>query len=143
MRRTPPIRSGLLGISGAAAALLIGFTPSGATAATHATARQSHPIVATHTTEAPLLPCGTVEQERGSEYGHAKTLSSVDIRTGPMTSCPVVGKAHWYHPLRYYCTSGGWTYLRDAWSGKKGWANNEALSHRGAKEFCGFGLQHP
>jgi hypothetical protein len=142
MRGTPPIRSALLGIPGATAALLIGFTPSGATAAMQATAQQSHHTVATHTTEASLLPCGTVEQEKGSEYGHA-TLSPLNIRTGPMTSCPVVGKAHWYSLLRYYCTDGGWTYLRDIWNGKKGWADNESLSHRGAKESCGFGLQHP
>jgi uncharacterized protein YraI len=143
MRRTPPIRSALLGISGVTAALLIGFTPSGATAATHATAQQSHPTVATHTTGA-LLPCGTVEQETGSAYGYASP-SPLNIRNGPMTSCPVVTKAHWYHRLQYYCTYGGWTYLRDSWNGKKGWATNEALSHRGAKNFCGFGLQqhHP
>jgi hypothetical protein len=149
MRRIPPIRSALLGISGATAAMLIGFTPSGATAATHATAQQAHPIVTTHTTGAQsttgkaahLLPCGTVEGERGNQYGHA-VAAPLNIRNGPSYSCRVIGKAYSYERLRYYCTSDGWTYLRNMSRGTTGWAVNDYLSRNGSNEFCGFGLAH-
>ena len=91
--------------------------------------------------EAQALPCGTVEEERGNDNGYA-VMSPLNIRTGPKTSCPVVGKAYNYHRLRYYCTSDGWTYLRNTSAGIKGWAMNQYLSRNGSRQFCGFGLAH-
>jgi hypothetical protein len=147
MRYTPPIRSALLGISGAVAALLIGFTPSGASAATHAHAQQPRPIAATHTTGPQSitrkadksLPCGTVESTAKHKYGSVK-MYLVNIRSGPDYGCPVVGQANQYDPVEYYCGYGGWTYLNDLYTGVTGWMVDEALHAPGGKVFCGFGF---
>lgn len=143
MRYTPSIRSALLGLSAAIAVLLIGFTPSGATAATHANAQQPRSIAAVHPMTSPAsrqLPCGTVAQETGNDYGRAM-LTPLNLRNGPMASCRVTGKVYKLDPLRYFCTSGGWTYLRDTWRGFTGWTTNNVLSQHGSKRSCGNSSQ--
>ena len=143
MTYTPPIRSALLGVSGATAVLLIGFTPIGATAATQANAQQSRPIAATHTTKAQaqliagkaaLDPCGTTESTDSPLSGSIQSAlgsSQFNLRTGPSTSCTVIEVDSAGDPVQYYYHEGGWIYLTDETTGNIGWMTSAAILQSG------------
>lgn len=143
MRNRPTIRSAPLLMSAATAVALIGFTPSGATAATHPNT-QARPTAAAHSTgtqATQALPCGTVESESHYTLGSLK-MAPTNIRNGPSTTCRVIAKSYKFGPMKYYCSAQGWTYLRDLNLGVAGWVVNDALSDGGSKAFCGFGAVH-
>jgi uncharacterized protein YgiM (DUF1202 family) len=139
MTYTSLIRSALPGISVATAALLIGFTPSSATAATHANAQQSHPIAATHATDTQhtrttAISCGTDESTNNGQLAQIKSIipgfSSVNLRNGPSTSCPVIGTENVGDPITYYSQWMGWSWISDN-NGYQGWVANNAIDFTG------------
>jgi Bacterial SH3 domain len=147
MRLAPPIRPALVGIFGAAAVLLIGLTPAGAIAATHANAQQSRSIAAAHPagaqsaenepgwTQSRPLPCGTDEPQI-TVTGTGSVIFTANIRTGPRASCNIVGIADLGDPLNYFCSSNGWTFLEDTSTGSIGWVSNTILAGGGSTTPC-------
>jgi hypothetical protein len=140
MTYTSLIRSALPGISVATAALLIGFTPSSATAATRANAQQSHPIAATHATDTQhsrtaAISCGTVESTNNGQVTQIKNpipggFSSVNLRNGPSTPCPAIGTENAGDPITYYSQWMGWSWISDN-NGNEGWVANNAFDFTG------------
>ncbi|SDO99201.1 SH3 domain-containing protein [Actinopolyspora xinjiangensis] len=66
---------------------------------------------------------------------------SINIRSGPSTSCTIVGVAYPGHTADYHCYKFGesgytWTYLRDDDTGVTGWVRNDLLSDSGSYVIC-------
>jgi hypothetical protein len=140
MTYKPPIRSALLGASGAIAVLLTGFTPIGATAATQANAQQSHPIAATHATaaqpqlitgKAALDPCDDVEDTDNPLLGFINGTGLVNLRNGPSNSCPVIEVDNAGDPVQYYWSYGAWMYVTDENTGNTGWMLSADITQSG------------
>lgn len=144
MTYTPSIRSALLGLVAAIAALLIGITPSPATAATHANAQQPHPTTAAHATEKqphprnPAQPCPLNEPlgigfpaymlPAGQLPGGFAT-----IYDGPGQGCTAVGAAGPGGRVTAYYTLNGYVYVTQGFF-TRGWINDLDI------DFAGSGL---
>ncbi|MEV5639700.1 SH3 domain-containing protein [Streptomyces flaveolus] len=64
-----------------------------------------------------------------------------NMRSGPSTSCSIVGKVSSGHRLDYHCylyidEAYFWTYLRDDSTGKYGWVRGDLLSDGGSWKHC-------
>lgn len=95
--------------------------------------------------------CGTrmPDLDRRS-YGRLFDANGVNIRTGPSTSCAILGRAYSSQRVDYHCWAVGqkvngydtWTYLRNVSTGKYGWVNDSLLDlnpngTRGSLVYCG------
>ncbi|MEW2610105.1 SH3 domain-containing protein [Streptomyces sp. NPDC047880] len=84
--------------------------------------------------------CGEGYADKDSSAWRA-TGSGGNIRSGPSTSCSIVGKASSGHRLDYHCylyldEAYFWTYLRDDSTGKYGWVRGDLLSDHGSLKHC-------
>lgn len=82
------------------------------------------------------ISCGTSRPDVDSRaYGTLFSTNGVNTRSGPSTSCSILGRGYLSDRLDYHCYASGqtvngwstWTYLRNVTTGKYGWVNDSLL----------------
>jgi hypothetical protein len=89
------------------------------------------------------VACGTSPSTNHPQSG-GFTGNSVNIRTGPHTSCTSRGLGYTTHTVTYHCYAFGdtvngwttWTYLTDNTTGVKGWSSDYYLKNGGGSYPC-------
>lgn len=114
MTYTRPVRSALLGISVATAALLTGFTASGDAAVTHANGGGP--------------PCGAQAPKAAGQNTTVTASPTLVVHNGPWASCPAYS---WQFStgqiVTYFSDWGGYAWVMDPNTGYTGWVNTTGI----------------
>jgi len=98
------------------------------------------PAAAAPSQVGPLASCPDNSWSIQDGRSGSTTGNSVNIRSGPSTSCTALGQAQASHSLRYDCYkvegSYTWTHIYDRTTGYSGWIRDDLLVGYGAYYPC-------
>ncbi|MEU1286950.1 SH3 domain-containing protein [Kitasatospora sp. NPDC005856] len=87
-----------------------------------------------------LAACNVSYGDKDSSSWHASAKNGVNMRSGPSTSCAVLGVSYSTQLIDYHCfvsaSDGTWTYVRNDATGVKGWIRDDLLTDRGSGVRC-------
>jgi hypothetical protein len=96
------------------------------------------------TAQPAAAACSYTHSNKDSATGYV-TASDAAVRSGPLFSCTIYGRAYKGYSVSYDCYTIGdtyngystWTWGYVSAIGKSGWINDALLSNHGSSKFCG------
>lgn len=87
-----------------------------------------------------LAACNVSYSDKDSSSWGKTSKNGANMRSGPSTSCAVLGVSYSTQLIDYHCyvsaSDGTWTYVRNDATGVKGWIRDDLLTDRGSGVHC-------